>query len=192
MSRSGRRRSTPTAPRGWGPKHTVRDGVTWIWIWKTRSRGWWELRRGSASRAPGRSPREGATLAISARRFDELRKQATDIERDTGSRCLPVQLDVTDPAGIEEAGRTIVDELGGIDICVSNSGGPTPGTFEDLDRGSAARRSRPDARLCVASCQDGDFFDASRAVAARSSSSRPAPPKSPSGTCCCRTCYDLQ
>ena len=133
----------------------------------------------------------GATLAISARRFDELRKQATDIERDTGSRCLPVELDVTDPTGIEEAGRTIVDELGGIDICVSNSGGPTPGTFDRIWIRLAARRSRPDARLCVASCQDGDFFDAVT-VAAPSSSSRPAPPKSPSGTCCCRTCYDLQ
>ncbi len=92
--------------------------------------------------------REGATLAISARRFDELRKQATDIERDTGSRCLPVELDVTDPTGIEEAGRTIVDELGGIDICVSNSGGPTPGTFEDLDQ--AQLRAAVDLTLASA------------------------------------------
>ena len=78
--------------------------------------------------------REGATLAISARRFDELRKQANDIQKETGSRCLPVQLDVADASAIEEAGRTIIDQLGGIDICVSNSGGPTPGTFEDLDQ----------------------------------------------------------
>ena len=77
--------------------------------------------------------REGATIAISARRSDELRKHAIDIERDTGSRCMPVELDVADPSGIEEAGRKIIGELGGIDICVSNAGGPTPGTFEDLD-----------------------------------------------------------
>lgn len=46
---------------------------------------------------------------------------------------MPVELDVSDPSGIEEAGRAIIEELGGIDICVSNAGGPTPGTFEDLD-----------------------------------------------------------
>ncbi|MDQ5815177.1 MAG: SDR family oxidoreductase [Actinomycetota bacterium] len=76
--------------------------------------------------------REGTTVAISARRLEDLKRHAGDIERETGSRCLPLELDVTDPSAIEEVGRAVCRELGGIDICVANAGGPTPGTFGDL------------------------------------------------------------
>lgn len=76
--------------------------------------------------------REGTTVAISARRSDELRAHAAAIEKETGARCLPVELDVTGPSAIEDAGRKVIEELGGIDICVANAGGPSPGTFDDL------------------------------------------------------------
>jgi 3-oxoacyl-[acyl-carrier protein] reductase len=77
--------------------------------------------------------REGAAVAISARREDELERVATDIAADTGSKCLPFPLDVTDPARITEVARQIEAEFGSIDVLVSNAGGPPPGEFDAVD-----------------------------------------------------------
>ncbi|HEY7876184.1 MAG TPA: SDR family oxidoreductase [Actinomycetota bacterium] len=77
--------------------------------------------------------REGAVVAVSARRTDELAETARSIEATTGARCLAVPLDVTDPEAVVSAAGTVTTELGPADVLVANAGGPQPGRFEALD-----------------------------------------------------------
>jgi 3-oxoacyl-[acyl-carrier protein] reductase len=76
---------------------------------------------------------EGAVVAVSARRAGELEQVARAIEGSTGTRCLAVPLDVTDPASIEAAASTVARELGPVDVLVANAGGPAPGPFAAFD-----------------------------------------------------------
>lgn len=75
---------------------------------------------------------EGASVAISARREDVLKKAADEIASG-GARCVPVPLDVTDAEAIKAAARRVESELGPIDVLVGNAGGPPSGFFADLD-----------------------------------------------------------
>ena len=77
--------------------------------------------------------REGAVVAISSRDAGALNEAAVAIEQDSGSRCIAVPLDVTDRAAIDAVHAEIADELGAVDILVSNGGGPPPGPFEETD-----------------------------------------------------------
>ena len=77
--------------------------------------------------------REGATVAVSARRQDELARVAKDISNETGTRCTPLPLDVTDASAIGETAKRVMAELGAVDVLVANAGGPPPGMFEDFD-----------------------------------------------------------
>lgn len=77
--------------------------------------------------------REGAHVAISARREAELAETARAIESSTGGRCVAVPLDVTEPDAIAVAGETVATKLGPVDVLVANAGGPQPGRFETLD-----------------------------------------------------------
>jgi 3-oxoacyl-[acyl-carrier protein] reductase len=76
--------------------------------------------------------REGASVALSARRADLLKAEAERISERTGARCIAVPLDVTDADAIAEAARRVRSELGPPDILVSNGGGPPPGPFAEL------------------------------------------------------------
>jgi 3-oxoacyl-[acyl-carrier protein] reductase len=76
--------------------------------------------------------REGANVAISSRTEEALAEAATRIAEQTNTRCLPLPCDVTDPAAMAAAADHIGSELGGVDILVSNSGGPPAGEFEDF------------------------------------------------------------
>jgi 3-oxoacyl-[acyl-carrier protein] reductase len=75
---------------------------------------------------------DGARVAVSARREDELESVAKEITG-AGSEGLAVPCDVTDPDAIKAASARVSNELGTVDILVSNAGGPPPGTFESLD-----------------------------------------------------------
>ncbi|MGH2695068.1 MAG: SDR family oxidoreductase [Actinomycetota bacterium] len=77
--------------------------------------------------------RDGAHVAVSARREDELKKVTSEIESQTGARSVAVVLDVTDVDSIPEAARRVEAELGPVDVLVSNAGGPPPGGFEATD-----------------------------------------------------------
>jgi len=76
--------------------------------------------------------REGAQVAISARRESLLKQCAGEIEGATGNRCLAVPLEVGSAEDVELVGRRIAEELGPVDILVSNGGGPPPGRIEDF------------------------------------------------------------
>ena len=70
---------------------------------------------------------EGARLALGARPSDALTAAADHL----GAHAVPV--DLAEAAGATTAVRVAVDALGGLDGLLVNSGGPLPGSFDDLD-----------------------------------------------------------
>jgi 3-oxoacyl-[acyl-carrier protein] reductase len=77
--------------------------------------------------------REGARVAISARRAELLGEVASELASRTGSDCIGIPADVTDRAAIDEAHLAVTTELGPVDILVANAGGPPPGSFEGIE-----------------------------------------------------------
>src|SRR5215217_5406749 len=65
--------------------------------------------------------REGANVAMFARRREQLEREADRIG------ALAVRGDVTTPADVERLVHQTVDAFGGVDILVNNSGGPPAG-----------------------------------------------------------------
>jgi 3-oxoacyl-[acyl-carrier protein] reductase len=56
---------------------------------------------------------------------------AEEIARETGARVLPIAADVTSAADCERAVASTVAELGGLDVLVTNMGGPPYGAAAD-------------------------------------------------------------
>ncbi len=65
--------------------------------------------------------KEGAKVAILARRLNVLEEKAAEI-RAEGGECLPVAGDVTDPESVNAAVQKVLDVWGRIDILVNNAG----------------------------------------------------------------------
>ncbi len=65
--------------------------------------------------------RQGANVAILARRLEKLNAVKAEIEA-LGVKCLPVQCDVTDNEQIKSAVAQIVETFGRIDILCDNAG----------------------------------------------------------------------
>ncbi len=76
--------------------------------------------------------REGAKVAICAR-SELIGKVAAEIEDETGQEVLAVCADVTRQEDIERLINATVEKFGGLDILVTNAGGPPAGTFDDID-----------------------------------------------------------
>lgn len=74
---------------------------------------------------------EGASVAVVARRHDELVRVAAEISAESRRRVLPLVADVTDAEAIANAVQKATDTLGPIDILVANAGGPPATTFEE-------------------------------------------------------------
>jgi len=70
--------------------------------------------------------REGANVAMLARRRDLLQREADRLG------ALAVRGDVTIPNDLERAVATTVEAFGGLDVLVWNAGGPPPGTGTDV------------------------------------------------------------
>jgi 3-oxoacyl-[acyl-carrier protein] reductase len=70
---------------------------------------------------------DGARLALAARPSDELTAAAE------GLGAHAVSADLSEADGPRSAVSAAVDALGGLDGVLVNSGGPPPGTFEELD-----------------------------------------------------------
>jgi 3-oxoacyl-[acyl-carrier protein] reductase len=73
---------------------------------------------------------EGASVAMSARREDLLRKEAAELSKMTSRRALPVPGDVSVAGEADRVAAAAVEVLGPIDILVANAGGP-PSTLFD-------------------------------------------------------------
>jgi 3-oxoacyl-[acyl-carrier protein] reductase len=76
---------------------------------------------------------EGARVAINSRDAVRLAATAEAIRAETGAQVLPVPGDVTVPADVIRAVAETVRAFGGLDVLVTNSGGPPAGGFDDFD-----------------------------------------------------------
>jgi 3-oxoacyl-[acyl-carrier protein] reductase len=73
---------------------------------------------------------EGASVAIVARRPDQLDGAAADITAHSRTRVLPIPGDLRSRQDVDRVTRAAADALGPIDIVVANAGGPPSTTFE--------------------------------------------------------------
>lgn len=87
--------------------------------------------RGLGAATAWQLAREGARVALNARQPDRLEATAAAIRQATGAEVVTVAGDVAAAAEavVAEAAR----HLGGLDIVVTNCGGPPPGRFDELD-----------------------------------------------------------
>ncbi len=76
---------------------------------------------------------EGAQVAICGRDERRAENAAARIADETGSRVLGFEADVSRAADLERLFERVGSELGGLDILVSNAGGPPSGGFDALD-----------------------------------------------------------
>ena len=110
--------------------------------------------RGMGKAAALALAREGAAVAICARGAEDLAAAAAEIRERYGVRVAAVPCDLSDADAIEPLIAAATAELGRINICVANSGGPQAGTVLEMD--DAAWRHAVDnnflnmIRLCLA------------------------------------------
>lgn len=75
---------------------------------------------------------EGARVAICGRHEETLGEAARSIAAATGSEVEPVVADVSQAVDCRRFISATVERFGRLDILVTNSGGPRPGTFEQV------------------------------------------------------------
>lgn len=83
--------------------------------------------------------RQGAHLAVTARRVDRLAALVQDIEA-KGQRALAVPCDVTDETAMQASVARIVDHFGRLDVAVANAGFGVTGRIERLDAAAWRRQ----------------------------------------------------
>ncbi|HVZ49850.1 MAG TPA: SDR family oxidoreductase [Gemmatimonadaceae bacterium] len=74
--------------------------------------------------------REGANVALVARRESELLAHCQTIATETGVRAVPIPADLTQSDAAARVAAAAMDALGSVDICVANAGGPPSTVFE--------------------------------------------------------------
>ncbi len=77
--------------------------------------------------------REGAHVAICSRDEGRIRAAAETLREDTGAEVHPFVCDLTREDEVATFVSQAAKALGGVDILVTNAGGPPPGHFEDVD-----------------------------------------------------------
>jgi len=89
--------------------------------------------RGLGAATARRFSQEGARVAICSRSLAHSQQTADAIQAVTGRAVLALEGDVSDPASAENAVEQAAQGLGGLDILVTNAGGPPSGPFDALD-----------------------------------------------------------
>jgi len=74
--------------------------------------------------------REGALVTVNGRDAGRLAATAKEIREETGGDVIEVVGDLTRPEAATALIEATVRQRGGLDVLVSNAGGPPPGTFE--------------------------------------------------------------
>lgn len=89
--------------------------------------------RGLGAATARQFSREGAVVVISSRNLESLQETASKIVEETGNAVFTQACDVTDNAQIEKLVRNAASMMGGLDIIVTNAGGPPAGNFDVFD-----------------------------------------------------------
>ena len=76
---------------------------------------------------------EEAKVAIFSRSQEAIQQAAAKITAETGAEVLPLVADVTQQEDLARVVEATITRFGALHILVPNSGGPPPGTFEQLD-----------------------------------------------------------
>ncbi|RMG89387.1 MAG: SDR family oxidoreductase [Chloroflexi bacterium] len=76
---------------------------------------------------------EGAQVVISSRNLEKLQKTAAEINEQSGAAVFTIAADVTDIEATQKMVRNAAEMLGGLDIVVTNAGGPPAGVFTNFD-----------------------------------------------------------
>lgn len=76
---------------------------------------------------------EGVRTALCARNRETLTDAAAEIAAATGHKAVAVVGDLTEPGQPARVVEKTADALGGLDILVTNAGGPPAGSFFDFD-----------------------------------------------------------
>lgn len=90
--------------------------------------------RGLGRAVAGELAAAGADLFLCARGEDDLRAARAEIRGATGVRVEAVPADLSEPDGVDRVVESALDAFGGVDILVTNTGGPPPGPFESHSR----------------------------------------------------------
>jgi 3-oxoacyl-[acyl-carrier protein] reductase len=77
--------------------------------------------------------REGARVAICARRKDHLERAAQAIREATGAEVLAQATDVTRAEAVQAFVEAVVGRWGGVDILVNNAGTSAAAAFDEVD-----------------------------------------------------------
>ena len=77
--------------------------------------------------------REGCKVAVNSREKENAKAAAEKITRETGTRAYGLAGDVSDAEAADELIQSAVEALGGLDILITNAGGPPAGSFEVFD-----------------------------------------------------------
>jgi len=78
---------------------------------------------------------EGAIVSMSSRDGESIAHAAGKIERETGAHVFAMAADVRSADAIDRWIRSTIDRFGGVDLLMTNSGGPPAGaaiSFDDL------------------------------------------------------------
>jgi len=76
---------------------------------------------------------EGCRLAICSREADRIASAAARLRAETGAEVWPSAVDVTLPGALTAWIDATAGRWEGLDVVVSNAGGPPPGPFGDLE-----------------------------------------------------------
>lgn len=89
--------------------------------------------RGLGAATARQLAREGARVAINARNSERLQATAASIRDETGAQVAAVPGDVGVAADVTRIIGETVQQFGGLDVLITNAGGPPPGRFDELD-----------------------------------------------------------
>lgn len=76
---------------------------------------------------------EGVEVSINSRNEESIKQAAKQLSQETGQPIHPLAADLADAASLEKMVDQAVEEMGGLDILVTNAGGPPSGAFESFD-----------------------------------------------------------
>jgi 3-oxoacyl-[acyl-carrier protein] reductase len=76
---------------------------------------------------------EGCSTAINSRTPETLSSAAESLTKESGVKIVPLPGDVSDPNVPAQLIDQTIETLGGLDLLVTNSGGPPAGQFDSFD-----------------------------------------------------------